>query len=234
MPDGQDHVDIGATILGLAVPASPYLHAGRIARIEAGKYEGPEIAGALHVLEADDVVLEIGAGLGIVGGVVALMRKPRRVLSFEANPELIDVARQLYSLNDLTEVVDVQNAVLISAPDRPASIPFYLHKSYLGSSLTDPGPRLRKTVDVPTRDFNSVCAGLAPTVLIMDIEGGELDLLRHADLSPFRAIVVEFHPGVYGAEGMRTCKDILRGQGFRRVEAVSTRTVWTCQRLAQT
>jgi len=230
MPDGQVETEFAAHCMGLGVPPSPYLHAGRIARINAGQYEGPEIAGALAVVGEADTVLEIGAGLGIVGGVVALNRSPRRILSFEANPELIGTIRALHDANGLTGVIAVENAILVSAPDRPVSVPFHLHKSYLGSSLSDPGRKLRKTVDVATRDFASVCCGLAPTVLVMDIEGGELDLLRHADLTRFRAVVIEFHPGVYGPPGMRECKSILRGAGFRRRDDVSTRTVWTCQR----
>ncbi|MEM8730304.1 MAG: FkbM family methyltransferase [Pseudomonadota bacterium] len=233
MPDGQIEPQFAAMCHGVGVPPSRYLHDGRIARLNAGQYEGDEIKGALHVVEESDVVLEIGAGIGVVGGVVAARCKPRRILSFEANPELIPEIRALYDANGLTDRIGVENAVLISAPDRPQSLPFYLHKSYLGSSLSHPGKKLRKEVSVPTRDFASVCAGLAPTVLIMDIEGGELELLRHADLSRFRAVVLEFHPGVYGIDGMRSLKALLREAGLRQVEAVSTRTVWTCIRAAE-
>jgi len=175
-------------------------------------------------------VLEVGAGIGLVGAVIARNAGPKRVLSFEANPELIPVIRTLYSENGLTDRISVRNAVLFAGAERPTTVPFYLHKSYLGSSLSHPGKKLRKTVEVPTHDFASVCAGLDPTVLVMDIEGGELDLLTNTDLSQFRAAVIEFHPGVYGTAGMRACKSALRDAGLHRVDAVSTRTVWTCLR----
>ena len=71
---------------------------------------------------------------------------------------------------------------------------------------------------------------LKPTVLLCDIEGGELDLLEHADLSGIRAIVMEFHPEAYEVEGMRKCKRILTQAGFEKNEDVSTRKVWTCTR----
>jgi len=222
--------DCVAECLGVRVPASRFLHETRIERINAAQYEGQEIAGALHVVNGDDVVLEIGAGIGLVGAVIATNAKPRRVHAFEANPDLIPEIENLYQINDLGDRISVENTVLISAEQRPETVPFYLHKSYLGSSLTDPGARTRKQVEVKTADFNATCAALKPTVLVMDIEGGELDLLRHADLTPFRAIVVEFHPKTYGIGGMRACKTILREAGFGRVEQVSTRTVWTCLR----
>lgn len=233
MPDTNPKTDQpshAAECMGVKVPSSRYLHEGRIERINASEYEGQEIAGALHVVTEDDTVLEIGAGIGLVGAVIASNRHPKRVVSFEANPELIPEINALYEINDLQTCISVQNKVLISAPDRPETVPFHLKNSYLGSSLIDSDGRARKTVDVATADFSEACRSIKPTVLVMDIEGGELDLLRHADLGCFRAVVLEFHPKVYGVEGMRECKDILRKAGFNRVEDVSTRTVWTCIR----
>ncbi len=234
MPDGQPegplNPEFAATCHGVGVPPSRYLQETRIARINAGNYEGDEIRGALHVIRPEDTVLEIGAGIGVVGSVIAKVCGPKRVLSFEANPELIPEIRKLYAVNGLEDRISVENAVLFSAPERPMSMPFYLHKSYLGSSLSHPGKKLRKEVTVPTRDFESVCAGLAPNVLVMDIEGGELEILRHADMTRCRAVVLEFHPGVYGVEGMRECKAVLRKAGLKPVEEVSNRTVWTCVR----
>ena len=229
MSDAASSDEIAAECLGVKVPHSRYLHETRIARINAAEYEGQEIAGALHVVQPGDVVLEIGAGIGLVGAVVAANCKPASVHAFEANPEIIDTIRALYRLNRLEPVIAVENRVLISAPDRPETVPFHLANSYLGSSLIDAG-RARKTVEVPTAGFAEVCARLRPTVLVMDIEGGELDLLRHADLSGFRAVVLEFHPKAYGVPGMKECKAILRGAGFGRVKEKSTRTVWTCAR----
>lgn len=220
-----------AECMGVKVPASKYLHEGRIERINTARYEGQEIAGALHVVEKDDTVLEIGAGIGLVGAIIAHNKKPKQVISFEANPELIPAINALYETNGLQDSIAVQNRILISAPDRPETVPFHLKNSYLGSSLIDQDGRARKTVDVATADFSDVCKDHAPTVLVMDIEGGELELLKHADLSGFRAIILEFHPKVYGVGGMRSCKTILREAGFTRIDDVSTRTVWACIRV---
>ena len=223
-----------AQCLGVKVPPSRFLNDRRIERINSSRYEVQEITGALHVVGKADIVLEIGAGIGLVGAVIAARCKPRRVHSFEANPELIPAINALYELNGLQEVISVNNAVLISAPDRPDKVPFHLRNSYLASSLENPDSRASRLVDVATADFGETCARLSPTVLVMDIEGGELDLLRHADLGVFRAIVVEFHPKVYGLGGMKECKNILRAAGFKPVRDESTRTVWTCIRQKST
>ena len=218
---------------GVKVPDSPMLTPVRIERINAARYEGQEIAGALQVVQAGDKVLEMGSGIGLVGAIVAKNGKPSKVVSFEANPNLIEHITALYKLNRLSKTIEVRNEVLVSAPDAPETMAFHIRNSYLGSSLIDSDSRATTRVDVPTADYAEVHKDLAPDVLLMDIEGGELEFLRHASLDGIRAIVIEFHPDAYGREGMRECKSILEHAGFAKVPDHCTRQVWTCVRDAK-
>jgi FkbM family methyltransferase len=218
-----------AICYGIKVPPSPFLTDKLIRRIEAELYERLEIKGSLRVVRPGDRVLELGAGLGIVGAVVARNARPAEVRSYEANPALIPHIEALYALNDLGGVNSVRNEVLVGGPDRPPALPFHIAGSFLGSSLL-PGENRRETVAVPTADLAGVMAGFRPEVLIIDIEGGEQDILRHIDLSGLRAVVIEFHPRAYGYEAMWACKDILRASGIEMVQALSNRKVWTCER----
>ncbi|MGC1506217.1 MAG: FkbM family methyltransferase [Sulfitobacter sp.] len=215
---------------GVKVPDSPMLSPVRIERINAARYEGQEIAGALKVVREGDKVLELGAGIGLVGAIVAKNRKPRKVVSFEANPALIDHITALYQMNGLEKTIAVRNEVLISAPNAPETMAFHIHKSYLGSSLIVSDSRKTTSVDVPTADYTKLHKDLAPDVLLVDIEGGELEFLRHASLDGIRAIVIEFHPDVYGRDGMRACKTIIKKAGFSPVAEHCSRQVWTCVR----
>ncbi|MCU0908210.1 MAG: FkbM family methyltransferase [Rhodobacteraceae bacterium] len=217
---------IAATCHGVAVPVSPFLTPTRIDRITTARYEGEEIAGALALVRSGDRVLELGAGLGIVGAVAALNRAPAQVVSFEANPNLIPHVRALHALNGLSPRMDLRHAVLMAGADLPATVRFHLHASFLGSSLSGQGT----AVDVPVQGWDAVAADLRPDVLLCDIEGGEADLLMAADLSPLRAVVVEFHPKVYGVPTMRALKRQLRTAGLRPVAALSSRTVWAASR----
>lgn len=219
-----------ATCLGVRVPESPFLNERRIERINAAEYEGQEIAGALHVVRKGDRILELGAGLGIVGAVVAHNGAPERVMSFEANPNLIPHIDALYQMNGLQDRISVTNRVLMPDADRPETASFFVSRSYLGSSLTDKANRATEEIAVATQSLEETMRDLKPQVILMDIEGGELEVLRHADLTGVRAMVVEFHPESYGIPGMRTCKNILREAGFERIETHSSRTVWTCAR----
>ncbi len=219
-----------AECMGVKVPPSPYLNEKRIERINAARYEGQEIAGALHVTGPEDRVLELGAGLGVVGAVTQLNAKPAAMVSYEANPNMIPHIEALYALNRIKSKIKLNNKVLLSEPEPPEHVEFFLRNSFLGSSLTDSDKRQTTAVKVPTAKFEALRKSFKPTVLLMDIEGGELELLRHANLDGLRAIVLEFHPESYGTEGMRECKNILREAGFARVNEISTRTVWTCLR----
>ncbi|EBA06067.1 FkbM family methyltransferase [Sagittula stellata] len=219
-----------AVCKGVKVPPSPFLTETRIKRMEEARYEGEEIAGALAVVRAGDRVLEMGAGLGVVGAVTALNAKPDAVLSFEANPSLLPHIEKLYALNGLEDRIEVRNQLVIAAPDRPESMTFHVRSSFLGSSLIDREGRQTRPVEVATVAFDKIREEFRPSVLIMDIEGGELDFLNHANLDGIRAVVIEFHPGLYGTKGTKECKDALRAAGFAKVEEKSTRFVWTCIR----
>lgn len=215
------------TVHGLHVPMSRFVDARRSRRIADGTYEGREVAGALALVREGDRVLELGAGIGVVGGTAALLRRPARHVAYEANPALIAEVAALNALNGLA-ASEVRHGVVDAAAQRPATRPFYMPRSYLGSSLREhPGHR---RVEVPTHAWDEVVADLRPDVLLCDIEGGELDLLRAADLGGLRAAVVEFHPDLYGVPGMRACKRALRAAGLEPVKDLSTRTVWAAER----
>ncbi|MEM9012143.1 MAG: FkbM family methyltransferase [Pseudomonadota bacterium] len=229
MPQDQTPA-VAATCHGVKVPASPHVSEARAARLEAGRYERQEINGALQLVGPEDRVLELGAGIGVVGAVIAHNRKPERVLSFEANPRLIPHIEALYAMNGLSDRISVRNQVVLAGEERPETIEFFFGKSFLGSGIDKPKRGSGASVDVPTVAYADIVAELKPTVLVIDIEGAEHDLLRHADLSGVRGIVVELHPAVYGVEGMRACKRTMRKAGFRRIEEASTRTVYVTRR----
>lgn len=222
--------EIAATCFGVDVPVSPFLNETRIRRMNEGRYEGEEIQGALAVVQPGDHVLELGAGLGVVSAVIAKNAKPDAVLSFEANPNLIPHIKALHRMNSLEDVMEVRHQVVTAGEDQPDHVTFHLRNSFLGSSLI-PNERRRTTpVDVETVSYDAIIKSFRPDVLIMDIEGGELDLLRHANLRGIRAIVLEFHPDAYGKAGTRECKAILRKAKFTKNDDLSTRFVWTCTR----
>jgi FkbM family methyltransferase len=177
----------------------------------AGIYEQPEREVLLASLKPDDVVLEVGAGCGFITTVAAGLA--REVRSFDANPELVPFARATVAHNGRTATVE--NAVLAREP-AAETVPFHVATEFWTSSLLPvPGARV---VDVPLLDFSTARDGCS--YLIVDIEGGEIELLG-GDLSGVRAICVECHPALVGARQITKMLASLFEQGFALDLAVS-------------
>ncbi len=227
LPDG-----IVAMCHGIEVPASePVGPKWLVRKINNGRYEKEEISGALHLVGNEDRVLECGAGIGIVGTVVARNCRPEKILSFEANPNMIPVIEATYAHNEVDSIISVTHGALMSGEDTPQTVDFNIAKRFAFSSLDAPQRELVETVTVPVHNFSEVKAKLRPTVLLMDIEGGELSFLRNADLSGINTVVMEFHPETYGKDGMKECKQILRHAGFEPVRKKSSNSVWAARRM---
>jgi FkbM family methyltransferase len=162
-----------------------------------GWYEDAELEAVTAVLRPDDVVLELGAAVGVVSAFVARRPGVRRVVAVEANPRLVALARRTHELNGTGASVDLVNAVVTADADEAD---FYLCEDFWASSMRPvPGA---KRVRLPARSFPSLLAEAGPGVLIADIEGGEAELFRGAQLPGVRAVVMELHPEVVGLEGV--------------------------------
>lgn len=185
--------------------------------IRKGRYEASEVRMLRKILRPRDRVLELGAGLGVVSTAAAMVTGPERVVVVEANPNLIPIISETHALNGVTGV-RVMNGVGVGVPStNEESMTFYLRKDFWASSLEAPheGESEHVTsVSVPKIDLNVVLKEHRPSVFVLDIEGGELDLLPSLDLSSCRSVVIELHPKVYQLDGIARCFDALRTKGF--------------------
>lgn len=192
------------TLGGVELELGPWATALIRAQIYEGRYEVPERTIIERTLRAEDVVLEIGAGMGYISTLAAGIARELR--TFDANPELARVAAATVQRNGRR--AEVQNAVLLRSPSSE-TIPFYLSEHFPNSSLSPiyGAP----TVDVPVVDFSQACAGC--TYLIVDIEGAEVDLLR-GELPGIRSICVECHPKSVTPAQLTRMLTALFEQGF--------------------
>lgn len=210
--------EIVARCHGVEVPASPYLGPGMVRSIDSGRYEAGEIAAGLACIPKASRILELGAGAGIVGAVLARNCEPVGMVSIEANPRLIPHIRDLHAHNGLDRLIDLRHCVVLSDPDAPQTVDFHVLGNFLGSSLAKRKEGRGVTVNVPVLRYADLTASFPHDAIMMDIEGGELDFLRHADLGPVKVFVAEFHEDVYGKDGMEECGRLLSQQGLVRDE----------------
>jgi FkbM family methyltransferase len=223
-------VTVVAVCNGVEVLAAPHIGDGMISSMLVGRYEGTELSIGLAVIPQGARILEMGAGSGLVGAVLARNCNPKSVLSIEANPDLIASINALYLHNGLSDIISVMNKVVLTDPDAPSEIEFFVRGNFLGSSLIDSGRRTR-AVTVPVLRYDALCEAYPHDTIMMDIEGGELTFLRHADLSKINLFIAEMHRDVYGREGLRECRSLLQRAGLTFCEAHSRRGVHVYQRL---
>lgn len=77
--------------------------------------------------------------------------------------------------------------------------------------------------------MKELCDRYGPfSVLLMDIEGGELEVLETSGdtLKIFRLAIVELHEWTLGEKGVERCREILRQLGFQMVERSFITEVW--------
>lgn len=204
-----------ATLAGVRLNLAG-LHPEVRAAIVDGGYEAPEMHALATALRPGDTVLELGTGLGLISTLCAQRIGSQRVHTFEANPALEPRIRETWALNGVAPTLTV--AML---GEQAGEHDFHVHDAFWASSAHDAEGAVR-TLRVPVLPLNEAIRRIDPSVLVMDIEGGEAELLRFADLHRIERIVAEFHERMLGRAAIDTMMTRLYGQGFRIVRAAST------------
>lgn len=192
---------------GIRLPVKhPLVSPGIAKEIYLGSYEAKEIEIISKRLSADDIVLEVGSGLGFLSAYCAKHIGSSRVFTYEANPDLIPVIAATHEQNGVSPTVI--NALLGRGE---GTRKFHLERDFWASSAHRDGGQ---TITVRQIDLCSELARIKPSFLIVDIEGGELEFFSEADLSSVRKICVETHPDVLGDYSLSTMFVTLITKGF--------------------
>lgn len=158
-------------------------------------------------LRPDDRLLEIGAGLGVIGILAARLIGERNIISYEANPALEREIRANHELNGLHPKL-----VMKAVTSGGGSSEFHIGGEIYSSSIHERDGFLK--VQVESDALNDVIAEHDPSFLVVDAEGAELQLLPNADLKNVRAVLVEFHGYLIGASGIAEIEAALGNNGF--------------------
>jgi len=171
------------------------------------RHERTEADLVKYAVRPDDKVLELGAGLGFITIKCATICGPANVVTFEGNPAMFNLLKRNLELNGCD--VDARQAV-VSLDGGPVN--FQISDSMVSSSLYNRGSATDSVQE--SASFRTLVAELAPSVIIMDIEGSEVDLLGTIDLPSVRAIGVEVHPQIVGDAAVTEMTRRLEAQGF--------------------
>ena len=200
--------DTVVEVSGIRLRLGGYLSRSVTERILSGNYEQDEMRGVSAILAPSDVVIEIGAGVGFLSSYCAKIVGSENTYAFEANPNLEPVIRDTYQLNGVSP--HLRMCVL---SHQSGARTFYLDENFVVSSLTSPSQHAR-AVEVPGKPLNAEIARIQPSMLIIDIEGGEFELFSEIDLRTVRKIVMELHPRSAEREKTRSLVTDLYARGF--------------------
>jgi len=205
---------------GVLIPVVPGITSDTIAeKIRAGGYESHEAALLTGLIQPEEVIFEIGAGCGFISTFCAKNQHTKAVHCVEANPNLIEVIKLTHRVNNVD--VPVYNE-LLSTQDGEAE--FYLHADFWASGTHS---FLGEPIKVKMTSFQKRLDEIRPTMLIVDIEGGEEALFDGVDLTGVRKIMIELHQPTIGRRGIKTVFDRLSAQNFHYDAWHSTYSVVT-------
>lgn len=160
--------------------------------LKSASYEVGERNVCTKFFRKGDRVLEVGASIGAVSMVIASIVGPENYIGFEANPEIMSDALANFEKNGMS--LSYHNALLRNRLHGGAgsAVPFHISRDIWTSSLT-PSSFTVRTVEVPLACFEDEVDSFHANALMLDIEGGEYDLLEYAELSNIEKIFLEVH-----------------------------------------
>lgn len=172
-------------------------------RFREKNYEREEIDAIRRILRKDDVVLDLGASLGVTSCVIAnTISNPENLVSVEANPNLIENLKHNMELNNKNFIIK-EGAV--SYNNREVRFNFnglshsgsiYKKTHLMGEDRESKYGKyqsVRKTTITPMdleKEFNKNF-----TFLSCDVEGEEFDMMYelYPYFKDFNGMIIEFH-----------------------------------------
>jgi FkbM family methyltransferase len=171
--------------------------------------------------------MELGTGLGVVATYAAGRIGSDRVFTYEANPALAPLTRDTFELNRVSPAFET--CLLGEAPGETT---FYVGEDFRVSSTIPSDIDSPIPIRIPVKSLNDELQRIRPTFLIVDIEGGEHDLIQHMNFAGIRKILVEVHENVIGAAKVERLKSMLLDAGFTMDTQISAPTCWFLTRPA--
>lgn len=212
-PEGVEYVRYGWSRIEVAISKPPVSDDIRN-KITSGIYESREARSIQRLFDRDEVVVELGAGVGLISTIAMKSGKVRRLHTFEADERLVPLIQATHKRNGI-ENVTVHNVAVSGDPEAVSRgyLDLAMRKNFPGNSTMSAGPKVR-TTRVKVRSLGSIVAEYRPSVLIVDIEGAEEHLFTGVDLAGVMRVSMEIHPHHLGTEGVRRVFDDLHAAGL--------------------
>jgi FkbM family methyltransferase len=141
----------------------------------------------------DDIIMDIGANIGDMPLKWGLLAK--EIHSYEPMPDTFEILKLNTEKNELHNCKIYEGAVGHGEGDIKIWINLDKHQAHATASSI--GKRMKDSLTVRKIDFTEEVKRIQPTVIKIDIEGGEREILENVDDSVFdscRVFLLEIHP----------------------------------------
>lgn len=179
-----------------------------------GLHEVHDMAFVLHLLQAGDLFVDVGANVGSYT-VLAAAGVGARVVSVEPVPQTLRHLRRNVRLNDLDHIVEVLG---VGVSDSVGELRFSAELDTVNHVLTE--DEQCPSVAVPVHTLDALLAGRTPTLIKMDVEGFEWPALNGATATlanpALTALILETNgSGLRYGHSDEAIVDLLGRHGFR-------------------
>jgi len=213
----------------LRVPGKA-INAGLRKALESGNYEWNERLAITRHVTPEDRVLDIGAGVGFISSLAAKVVGGDRVVSVEASPVLQEVLRSNLDENGARGARLVHAAVVPDSHDGD-TVTFAVTGAFWASALEGHETGHAEKVTVPAVKLSSLMADQQPTIVVMDVEGAEVEFCEQPWPASVRLLILEIHTSKYPPRVVKRIFDGLSAQGFTIMPWGTRGEVITLQRV---
>jgi len=178
----------------------------------------------------DDVIVDFGLNIGMFT-TYALLQGAKEVHSFEAETENFQLAQMNVKLNGVDDRAYLHNRAVVGNDDEERYFSINVKKNKGAHSLIE--KRGRDTATVKCINVNKVLEEVKPSIIKMDIEGGEYEVLKSIkNYDTIHQLIFEFHHAhlndIPDHLKYNEILDLLRKE-FSNVEArEDTKGAWVC------
>jgi len=144
----------------------------------------------------NDIIMDIGANCGDMPLKWGLLSK--EIHSYEPMPDTFDILRRNVTGNNLSNCKIYEAA--IGYGEEEINIWFNLEKNHTHATASTVTKRTRNSIAVKKIDFSTEVKRIQPTIIKIDIEGGEREILDNVEDSIFdlcHTFLLEIHPSMW-------------------------------------
>ena len=142
-------------------------------------------------IDETDIICDIGQNIGVFS-LWAVSKGAKKIYGFEAEPENSTLAKINIEKNGYAKRVDCFNEAVVGTDHQTRPFSFNTKKNKGAHSLVR--KKGRTTTRVKCKNINKIFEEFKPSIVKMDIEGGEIECLHAVkSFKGIRELILEYH-----------------------------------------